>query len=243
MRIIKLSAIDSTNSYLRRLGSEFVLDDYTIVSAEKQTEGRGQMGAVWDAEGSKNLTFSVFKDMSMLELDYPFLISIVASLSVFKALEDLNIPKLSVKWPNDILSANKKICGILIESVIKRNRLKSSIVGIGLNVNQTVFNNFTHASSLTLITGQVFDLEILLLAVIEKLKAYFCVLENGEHAILTAEYEKYLFRKDKPSSFKDAKGQIFTGIIKRVSPSGHLQVLVENRRIKEFDIKEITLLY
>ena len=70
----------------------------------------------------------------------------VMSLAIVKALERLNIPKLSIKWPNDILSANKKICGVLIENVIKQNQLESSIIGIGLNVNQNKFDNLPQAA-------------------------------------------------------------------------------------------------
>ena len=243
MRIIKLNAIDSTNSYLRMLSVSDCLEDYTIVTAKTQTNGRGQMGAVWDSENSKNLTFSVFKDVSSVYLEQPFLISIVTSLSLLKALQSFNIQKLSIKWPNDILSANKKICGILIENVIKQNNLNSSIIGIGLNVNQTEFVNLPLASSLKRITGITYNLDELLLAIITNLKDYFFLLANGDFEILMREYKVHLFRKNKPSSFKDAEGNIFSGIIKNISNSGNLQVLMEDEIIKEFDLKEITLLY
>src|SRR5690606_22019676 len=159
MRVIKLNAIDSTNSYLRRLSHEESLEDYTVVTAEHQTEGRGQMGTVWNSENSKNLMFSVFRDTSKIQLEHPFLISMVTSLAILKALQRFSISRLSIKWPNDILSEDKKICGILIESVIKQNSLSNTIIGVGLNVNQTDFKNLPKASSLKLITGNVFDLE------------------------------------------------------------------------------------
>lgn len=243
MRIIKLDAIDSTNSYMRRLSNEENLEDYTIVTTECQTHGRGQMGTIWNSENSKNLMFSVFKDTSMLHLEYHFLISVVTSLAILKSLQSFSISKLSIKWPNDILSEDKKICGILIENVIKQNSLSHTIIGVGLNVNQTEFINLPKASSLKLITGNVFELEEVLFETIKNLKYYFKILKRGDYNSLKADYEECLFRKDKPSTFKDRQGLIFTGYIKSVSLFGNLQVLLEDNIIKEFDLKEVTLMY
>ncbi|MFV0573102.1 MAG: biotin--[acetyl-CoA-carboxylase] ligase, partial [Xanthomarina gelatinilytica] len=100
MRIIKLNAIDSTNSYLKQLSMEEALVDNTIVVADYQTQGRGQMGTVWQSEGCKNLMFSVLKDVSWLHADKGFYISMVTALSIIKALERFSIPKLRIKWPN-----------------------------------------------------------------------------------------------------------------------------------------------
>ncbi|WP_100610769.1 biotin--[acetyl-CoA-carboxylase] ligase [Confluentibacter lentus] len=243
MRIIKLNAIDSTNSFMRRLSSEENLEDYTIVMAKHQTQGRGQMGTVWSSENSKNLMFSVFKDTSKFNLEYPFLISMVTSLAILRTLQSFSITKLSIKWPNDILSEDKKICGILIENVIKQNSLSNTIIGIGLNVNQTEFNNLPKASSLKLITGNVFDLEEVLFETIKNLKHYFKILKRTDYDTLKAGYETYLFRKDKPSTFKDSEGLVFSGYIKNVTLFGNLQVLLEDDIVREFDLKDITLMY
>lgn len=243
MHIIKLDAIDSTNSYLRRLSNEGDVENYTVVTAKYQTQGRGQMGTSWDSENAKNLTFSVFKNVSWLDKQHPFLISIATSLAVLKALQKLNISKLSIKWPNDILSEDKKICGILIENVIKQNSLDSTIIGIGLNVNQTEFENLPKASSLKEITGIVYNLDEVLHTVLDDLKRYFGILKKGNYDAIKNEYESYLFRKDKPSSFMDAEGMVFSGFIKSVTLDGSLQVLLEDNVIKAFDLKEISLMY
>jgi BirA family biotin operon repressor/biotin-[acetyl-CoA-carboxylase] ligase len=243
MRIIKLNAIDSTNSYLRRLSNEENLEDYTIVTAEYQTHGKGQMGSIWSSESSRNLMFSVFKDTTKFRLEYPFLISMVTSLAVIKALQSFSISKLSIKWPNDILSEDKKICGILIENVIKQQSLGNTIIGVGLNVNQTEFINLPKASSLKLITGNVYDLEEVLYEVIKSLKYYFGILKRADYEGIKTAYEAYLFRKNKPSTFKDNKGLVFSGYIKSVTLSGNLQVLLEDEIIKEFDLKEVALMY
>jgi len=243
MHIIKLNAIDSTNSYLRTLSNEETLVDYTVVMAKFQTNGRGQMGTVWNSESSKNLTVSVFKDISTLFIEHPFCISMATSLALIKTLQSFSILKLSIKWPNDILSEDKKICGVLIENVIKQNSFRATIIGIGLNVNQTDFKELPKASSLKLLSGKTFNLDEVLHTLMKYLKYYFMLLRKQEHEYLFQEYETYLFRKNKPSTFMDAEGSLFSGIIKKVTVSGNLQVLLEDDILKEFDLKEITLLY
>ena len=243
MLIIKLDAIDSTNSYLRKLSGEKFLKDFTVVMTANQKQGRGQRGTSWVSEPGKNLALSVFKDVTSLSLDQSFMISVVTALSVIHALKSFGVPKLKIKWPNDILSENKKICGILIENVISKNQHKDSIIGIGLNVNQTTFDQLPQASSLKSITGRVFDLEELTHAILKELKKTFKRLESESGDNLRAAYESLLFRKDKPSTFRNTTGELFSGYIKSVSGSGALQVLLEDGIVKSFELKELTLLY
>jgi BirA family biotin operon repressor/biotin-[acetyl-CoA-carboxylase] ligase len=167
----------------------------------------------------------------------------VTALAIIKSLEKFNIPKLSIKWPNDILSENKKVCGVLIENSIKNNLFKDSIIGVGINVNQTRFDTLPQASSLHKITGKIFDRDELLKSLIAQFKHYFFLLEEKEMNNIKEEYESYLFRKNKPSTFKDKKGNMFSGFIKSVSHTGSLQVLLEDAVLKEYDLKEIRLLY
>ena len=243
MRIIKLNAINSTNTFLKELSSDEAVVDYTIVQTDYQTNGRGQMGTLWSANAGENLMCSVFKDVSFLKFNQHFYISITVSLAIIKTLQAHKIPKLSIKWPNDILSENKKICGVLIENSIKQNRFKDSIIGIGININQTNFETLPQASSLQLITGIVFNVDEILFDFIENLKHYFAILEKGSLETLKTTYENYLFRKKKPSTFKDIEGVMFSGIIQSVSQNGNLQVLLEDNILKEYDLKEIKLLY
>ncbi len=243
MHIIKLDAIDSTNSYLRQLSVTEAVEDFTVVVANYQTKGRGQMGTQWSSQASKNLMVSVFKDVSFLNVEHHFFISIVVSLSILEALQSFNITNLKVKWPNDILSENKKISGILIENVIKQTKISATIIGFGVNVNQTEFENLPEASSMRLISGRIYELEEVLQAIITKLEYYFKILEQKEFEILKTTYENHLFRKDKPSTFRDAEGLLFSGYIKGISNSGTLQVCMEDDIINEFDLKSITLLY
>ncbi len=242
MHIIKLNAIDSTNAYLKALSMETALQDCTVVITKRQTKGRGQMGTIWQSEPSKNLTFSVFKDVSFIKVEQQFYISMAASLALYKALDTFYIPQLHIKWPNDILSANNKIAGILIENVIKHNRLLGSVIGIGLNVNQKHFEKLPNASSMHLISGILYDLEEVFQAIMKQLDNYFKTLKSKRFDAIKAEYESLMFRMQKPSTFLDVNHQSFTGYIKGVTEDGKLVVLEEDNIINTYDLKEVQLL-
>ena len=128
MQIIKLNSTDSTNSYLKRLMLERTLEDFSVVVANNQTNGRGQRGSVWLSDKGKNLTFSVLKINPSTGPRNQFMLNILVSLSIVKALESFNIPKLSIKWPNDILSDKFKISGVLIENLIKQSQIEYSVI-------------------------------------------------------------------------------------------------------------------
>ncbi|MGY0393145.1 biotin--[acetyl-CoA-carboxylase] ligase [Bizionia sp. KMM 8389] len=243
MHIIKLDAINSTNSFLRALSSSNKIEDYTVITANYQSNGRGQRGSIWNSESGKNLMFSVFKDIPFLKFQDNFYISIVTSLALAKTLQQFLIPKIRIKWPNDILSEDKKVCGILIENIIKQNTFGGTIIGIGLNVNQLEFENLPNATSLQLVTGTSFNTDELLHSFIKNLKLLFDDLKNNQQVALKDEYESLLFRKDKPSTFRDQSGQLFTGYIKGITNSGSLRVLLEDEIIAEYELKELTLLY
>lgn len=243
MLLVKLDATDSTNQYLKELTLSEEVEDFTVVTAKKQLRGRGQMGATWESETGKNLTFSVLKKFTHLPISNQFLLNICVSLAVLNTLKSMSVHDLSVKWPNDILSGTTKICGILIENMIVGTKIQASIIGIGLNVNQQTFITPSNASSLKLLLGRTLDLDELLSEILENLKVSFSKLEKNSFALLWGAYEKNLFRKDKPSTFKDDNEMVFMGFIRKISPQGKLVVELEDAVLKEFDLKEIQLLY
>ena len=242
-RIIKLDATDSTNLYLKELLQSIPMEDYTVVVAKKQLKGRGQMGSVWQSEEGKNLTFSVLKNFDTLHVEHQFLLNIGVSMAVADVLRELSVPNVSVKWPNDIMSGSYKICGILIENVLKGQLVGHAIIGIGLNVNQTHFENLDKASSLKLLTGNFFDLDELLQRILGRLQHHLKHLEGKTVSQLLPSYEKMLFRKDKPSTFTNTQGEMFMGFIRKVTPTGKLVLELEDQIFKEYDLKEISLLY
>ncbi len=243
MKIIKLDAIDSTNSFLKELAHNSPLEDYTIVVAKSQTSGRGQMNASWVSKPNKNLTFSVLKQMKNLLIEHQSYLNFAVSLGIFKVLEELSVPNLTIKWPNDIMSGNKKICGILLETTFHRKKIKNTVMGIGLNVNQKNFpKNIPQASSLFKILGEEFDLEKLLVNLTKSIQLQIDKLEHHRFDLIHQEYLKNLYKKNVPTAFKSEHTQsIFMGIIKEVSRLGNLRIQLEDDSIVEFGIKEISI--
>jgi BirA family biotin operon repressor/biotin-[acetyl-CoA-carboxylase] ligase len=242
MKLIKLDAIDSTNDFLKAMSGRDELDNFTVVTAENQTKGKGQMGARWQSESGKNLIMSVLvKDFIFHNTDV-FNLSLIVSLSVIDVLKTLNIPDLSIKWPNDIMSYNKKIGGILIENTLKSDGRIVSVVGIGLNVNQTDFENLPRGSSLAVISGRHFDKADLAVSIVEKIKEKIKLWESSA-LVFWQDYFNSLFKKGIPMPFKSLDDKNFMGIIQGVSPIGKLQVLLEDDSVSEFEIKEVQMLY
>ncbi|SDX24084.1 biotin--[acetyl-CoA-carboxylase] ligase [Flavobacterium degerlachei] len=242
MKVIKLDAIDSTNEFLKGLSNKQQLENFTIVTAENQTKGKGQMGAVWGSEAGKNLTMSVFIKDSLSDVNQIFKLNISVALAVIEALETFYIPSLMIKWPNDIMSYNFKIGGILIENSIKSDGTVHSIVGLGINVNQINFENLPKASSLAVICESQFDKEKILNEIVKKIKQNIAIM-NSDAASLWLEYTNKLFKKGIPMAFKDNSNQNFMGIIQGVSSYGKLQVQLEDDSISEYSIKEVQMLY
>ncbi|MFC4480155.1 biotin--[acetyl-CoA-carboxylase] ligase [Flavobacterium chungangensis] len=242
MKLIKLDAIDSTNDFLKALSSQDELENFTTVTAENQTKGKGQVGGLWKTEAGKNLTMSVLVKDFLFNNDEVFNLSVLVSLSVAEVLKSLNIPNICIKWPNDILSYNKKLVGILIENTLKSDGRIVSVVGIGINVNQTDFDELPNASSLAVISGKTFDKEELAILIVEKLKEKIQSW-NTSAPIFWEDYFNFLFKKGIPTAFRDNNNQDFMGIIQGVSPIGKLQVLLEDDSVAEFEIKEVKMLY
>ena len=217
--------------------------DFTVICTSNQTKGKGQLGSEWQANEGENLTFSVFLNTSFLPSQNQFYLNCAVSISVFNVLKKIAVSKPSIKWPNDILSENKKLCGVLIENVLRSNTESHAIIGIGLNVNQKLFNPAYKASSLKNCTGIHYNLDEMLLMVMVELEYQVGLLKAKKYALLHKAYESELFRKNKPSTFKNAEGELFLGFIKHVTSSGMLQILLEDEITKEFRLKEVKLLY
>ena len=243
MKLIKLDAIPSTNDFLKELSRNQELKNWTTVIANNQTKGKGQMGAVWESEIGKNLIMSVFIKDILFENSKKFDLNVAVSLAIISVLETLNIPNLSIKWPNDIMSDSKKIGGILIENTFKWDKSVESIVGIGLNVNQINFSDLPRASSIGLIMKENYDLESLLKQIIKEIIVNSNLILNTSFDNSRANYQNLLFKINVPMAFERASNLKFMGIIKSVSENGLLEILLEDDTIKQFSIKEILMLY
>ncbi|WP_298765123.1 biotin--[acetyl-CoA-carboxylase] ligase [uncultured Polaribacter sp.] len=241
MKIIKLNATNSTNSFLKELAQNQTVENYTVVVTDKQLKGRGQQEAVWFSEPYKNLTFSVLVSFDNLDVAQQKYLNFAVSLAILEVLNLKVLKSLRIKWPNDILSGNQKISGILIENILKGSKIKSSVIGIGLNVNQVDFSiKLKNVSSLKLLTDKTFNLDTLLIELVNSLKLYLNRLETKQFDYLEKEYLNCLYKKNTATMFKDSNSVLFMGLIRGISIDGKLQVELEDETIKEFGIKEIT---
>ncbi|MHC5310167.1 biotin--[acetyl-CoA-carboxylase] ligase [Myroides sp. LJL116] len=243
MNIIKLDAIGSTNTYLKELLMVSNLSNLTVVTAQRQLEGRGQRGTKWVSQEGSSLSFSVLVKDSLSDVSQIFDLNILVALSVLQGIKKCCNLSLAIKWPNDILADNKKIAGILIENSIKSSTEIVSIVGIGINVNQQNFDDLPQASSLKLLCGNPFDKEIVLQSVLECLSENLEQLKSGNAADLWKLYHDFLYQKDKLAYFELPDKTLIQGYIQGVSPNGLLIVELPQGNIEYFGLKEIKMIY
>ena len=240
--MIKLDATASSNDWLKgRFLSGDCLDG-DLVWVRNQTQGRGQRNKLWQSEPMKNLTFSLFKLFPKLTVKYAFAINCAVTLAVVEALSEFVEIGLMLKWPNDILSGKNKIGGVLIENMIKGDRIMGSIIGIGINVNQEYFEELPHASSLLLKTGVKVEVDNVLKRVLKFLEQYLIGLSNEDSAGLKTQYEALLFRKGKPSTFI-AHEKKFQGVIKGVTESGLLKIQKSSGEVFNYSHGTVELMY
>ncbi len=236
--IIKFSDLDSTNSYAFSLSSDKIFKEGLVIVSSYQRKGKGQRENIWESEKGKNLLVSVVIEPN-ISIRKQFDISKIASFSIMDCLLFLGV-KSKIKWPNDILVGRKKIAGILIQNMISKDIISHSVIGIGLNINQLLFDDYDpQATSLKLELEKDFAVEeiqeILLNNIQNRIKAYRSGLA------MEAEFNKALFQKDKISFFEDNQHK-FNGIIRGVNNKGLLIVETE-RKIREFDTKEVKMLF
>jgi len=240
MNIIKLNAIDSTNSYLKELAQKSTLDTFTVIVANHQNSGRGQLGTTWVSEDGKNLTFSILIGFKDFKIQDQFYLSMAVSLGLISALRRFISVSLKIKWPNDILAEKDKIAGILIENILRGAFINYSIIGIGLNVNQEIFpSDIENVSSLKKIAGVVFNKEELLFEILNSIKENVKFIENGAFEDLKKMYLTELYKINTPAMFQDNKGVVFLGKIISVDKNGRLVVELENETTRKFNLKEI----
>jgi BirA family biotin operon repressor/biotin-[acetyl-CoA-carboxylase] ligase len=235
--LLKLHTTESTNSFLKKWISKNKPENFMIVSAQHQTAGRGQMGSIWNSKQGKNLTFSMYVNFSDFKIEKQFALNQAISLGLINALIK-HLSQVKIKWPNDILADKKKLAGILIENVVSNNKIKHSIIGIGLNVNQEIFpKELPNASSLRLLTHKNYDLDKLLLEIKDSIKQQLHLIEKSPN-LIQENYLKHLYLFQEEASFSDKKGRLFKGSIVGVADDGQLLIHSEKNNYS-FAFKEV----
>lgn len=242
-QVIPILETESTNIYARHLVNQEQLQANFCVVTSHQLAGKGQLGASWQSEKGKNLTFSVVLQNLKLEVKNQFQLSALVSLNLIQALHKMGFFKIQLKWPNDIISNKYKIAGILIETIIQNSLINTAIIGIGLNVNQTEFPDLPKASSLKNITGIHYHVEEVLHQILVEMQKIPLQLKTRNPAELFEKYHELLFRRQQASMFQFPDGSMQPGIIQGVKADGSLRVLFEDEVERDFEVKEIKLMY
>jgi len=213
-------------------------NENTAVYTFDQTKGRGQYGNTWNTLTDQNLAFSfcVIKDKICYSNS---LFNYYTAVLFQKFFANLTNAEVKIKWPNDLILNNKKFAGILIEAK-KVNNAEVFIIGIGVNVLQTDFQNLPKAGSILTETGKSLDLHKLAEDLFSFLNENIST-EISEEKILE-KFNEHLFRKNEVSVF-EINGFRQNGIIKNADSDGYLWIELENEGLKKFFHKEIELLY
>lgn len=247
MSIEYLDKVDSTNAYL--LDKEEDMRIGTVVFAREQTAGKGMGSNSWESAPGQNLTFSMGIDLSFMRAEDQFLLSQAVPLGLLDILDTMEHGEkklgvsLSVKWPNDLLFGNQKLCGILINSTIHGVMMGVSVVGIGLNVNQTVFRDWpTHPVSLKMILGMDLALEPLLKRLVSAVEQRVSMLKTDEGiARIKADYLHRLYRYRVWADY-EVDGKKVKRFITGIDAFGRLKTLDETGKQCVYDIKAIRFL-
>lgn len=225
----------STNVLLWEMIREKSLPEGFVVQTDFQTAGKGQIGNSWESEAGRNLLFSMVLYPQRVTVDNQFLLSQLVSLGIKKALDEYT-DGITVKWPNDIYWNDKKLVGILIENSLQGTKIKSSVIGIGLNVNQKVFvSNAPNPVSLLQITGKRQNRKLLLGKICRNIMELYAELNLSE--IRTA-YAEALYRKDGFHTYS-TETETFQARIISVHSDGQLELETKLGERKGFYFKEV----
>ena len=237
---IKVSQTASTNTYLSRLAA--TLPGGTVIYTPSQTAGRGQKGNSWESKDGKNLTFSLLLKRPPVKARDQFYLSEAAAIAVVEALVAAAGDGFTVKWPNDVYWQDKKICGMLIENSLDGADIATSIIGIGINVNQEHFvSDAPNPVSLINITGHEHDLEAILKRVCSSIEALAAELgDDDARQDLHRRYLAALYRNDGAlHPFEDASGNRFMASITGIAPDGTLTLRHEDDTCHDYLFKEV----
>ncbi|MCA1757525.1 MAG: biotin--[acetyl-CoA-carboxylase] ligase [Bacteroidales bacterium] len=210
----------------------------TVIFAGEQSNGRGQQGNKWISGLNKNLIISIILSPKSLPASSQFIISKIVSVALVNLLSEYT-KGISIKWPNDIYAGNDKIAGILIEHSIKGDKLESSVVGIGLNLNQSTFSgDLPNPVSLGMITGIEYNRETILNKLCRHIDSLYMMVDKGIFNPVDTAYHTHLYRRGTYCDYR-VNGLAIKGRIEGVDQFGRLFLEDEGGAIKAYSFKEI----
>ncbi len=241
--ILEFEKVTSTNSAAEKLLVEGKPVEGSVITARYQSGGQGLGTNVWESRIGENLLMSLIVYPDFIRPGQQFLLHKISSLAVLDAVRYFTHSEdVTIKWPNDIYAGKKKIAGILTKNVISGEVIKSSVIGIGLNVNQINFNDqLPNPVSMKMIGDETFDIRQVMEGLCKYFNYYYKLLHQNNLDEIDELYLNALLNHHVEANYRVGK-VIFAGIIEGVTEFGRLQVR-HGRQIREFDVKEIEYLW
>lgn len=223
-----LPKVDSTNTYAKMCLAKSTPIEGTVIYTDHQYAGRGQIGSKWESQPGENLILSVILYPKFLLATQQFTLNQVTALAVYDTIRQIvpSLQGLSVKWPNDLYLNDQKIGGLLIENQLQGAFLSHSVIGLGLNINQVVFDPaLPNPTSLRLYTNETHDLEHFRAVFCEQLEQRYLQLKAQQFTTIKLDYLKALYRYQTWHLFQMmGSSSIFQAKILGVDDMGQLQL-------------------
>ena len=237
---LHFDSLNSTNETLGQLSKKIELQNGFYITADYQKSGKCQNNDKWDSNPKENLLISIFLNLD-LNIENSFMLNQLASLAVLDTLSKFLEQKIEIKWPNDVFVDNKKISGILINNIVKDGLINSSVIGIGINVNQTNFNNKYIATSMKLLNRKDFELNEIEKMLMKNIKKQSMILLDKKISLLSSRYNNHLYGKNLYSLFVINKKRIYAKVIE-VNQNGKIKLMFGDSEVNEFFQDEVKLL-
>jgi len=231
--------ISSTNAYATQLIAKSKPSDGTVITTYKQLKGKGQGGSYWESEPDKNISMTVILHPRFVAARDQFILNQAVSLGVMDFVKTYISTVVKIKWSNDIYVFDKKIAGILIQNSLVSRNIQNSIIGVGLNINQTVFkSDAPNPSSIFLETQEEVALDVVLQELCKQIEYRYLQLKAGQQEQINEDYQQQLYRLEETHFYRRPTNEVFSGTIKGVTKTGTL-IIATDKEEETFALKEI----
>ena len=231
----------STNDDIKKMANESALNG-TLVVADRQTAGRGRRGRSWISPKGEAVYMSLLLRPKCMP-NQAAALTLVMALAVTEAIEELEPGKSGIKWPNDIVMNGKKVCGILTEMGLEQNAIDYVVIGVGINVNQSLFDEeiVTTATSIALELGEKIERTKLIGRILYYFEQEYAEFEKtSDLTRLVERYNQYLLNRERQVRVLDPKGE-YEGLALGINEKGELLVKCQNDEIVEIYAGEVSV--
>lgn len=236
---IHLAETNSTSNWLRQWLDNDDVPSYSSVSADFQTAGRGQYGNSWESEKGKNLLISFVVRPLELDIHQQFYLSMAIAIAIAESISKY-ISIVKIKWPNDIYINNNKIAGILIENTLRGSIIYDTIIGLGLNINQTKFiSDAPNPISMKQITNTEYDIQTIADEILLKIQQYMLLVDNKKWKEIKQKYMSLLYQYDNCFHTFCTDTNKFEAKINDILPDGRLVLIDKDQNKQYFYFKEV----